>query len=116
MLLRSQLRSRQTSSDFRVHQAFLHVEGTAQDGALRIEHVQPLPSNIGLRVLDYTVTNNEKNTLSPKEARNTLRKIYFVGQTNLTNPEFADPSTGKGLVLDVWVSKILFLAPFQCLQ
>ena len=37
-----------------------------------------------------------------------------MGQTKLTNAEFADPTTGKGLVLDVWVSMnfcILFSLP-----
>ena len=82
--------------------AFLHVEGTAQDGAMRIEHVQPRPYDYGIRVLDYTVQNNDKTTLAEKETKSTIRKIYLVGQTTMTNAEFADPSTGKGLVLDVW--------------
>ena len=94
----------QVLTRFRVQQAFLHVEGTASDGALRIEHVQPSPSTVGLRVLDYSVSNNNKTTLSSQAAPNTIRRIYSIGQTKLANTDFANPSTGKGLVLDVWVS------------
>ena len=94
--------------NFYGRQAFLHVEGTAQDGAVRIEHIQPSGDAIVLRLLDYSVGNNDKTTLSPKQNGNTVRRIYLVGQTKLTNAEFADPATGKGLVLDVWVSNRLF--------
>ena len=107
VLLQLPLRLLRAFFEFQVYQAFLHVEGTAQDGALRIEHVQPVPFSIGLRVLDYTVANNDKTTISAKATRNTLRKIYLVGQTKLRNADFADPSTGRGLVLKIWVRRAL---------
>ena len=94
--------------------AFVHVEGTPQDGAIRVEHVQPRPGLLGLRVLDYTVQNNDKTTLAEKQTRSTVRKIYLVGQTTMTNAEFADPSTGKGLVLDVWSKNPMWVQGSNC--
>ena len=84
--------------------AFLHVEGSAQDGAIRVEHVQPRPDfQIGMRMLDYTVQNNDKaDPGSQKRLKAQSERSILVGQTPLTNAEFADPTTGKGLILDVW--------------
>ena len=94
--------------------AFLHIEGTPQDGALRMEHVQPRPYAIGIRVRDYTVQNNDKTTLAAKVTKSTVRRIYLVGQTTMTNAEFADPSTGKGLVLDVWRANPVWAQGSNC--
>ena len=76
--------------------------------------MQPTQNNIGLRVLDYTVQNNDKVSLPAKETRNTLRKIYLVGQTRLTNAQFADPTSGKGLVLDVWAKNPKWVQGSNC--
>ena len=94
--------------------AFLHVEGSAQDGAIRVEHVQPRPFQIGMRMLDYTVQNNDKATLVPKTTKSTVRKIFLVGQTPLTNAEFADPKTGKGIILDVWSKNPTWVQGSNC--
>lgn len=76
--------------------------------------VQPWRNEIGIRVRDYTVENNDKITLPAKETSNTLRKIYPVGQTKLTNAQFADPATGKGLVLDVWAKNPKWVQGSNC--
>ena len=75
---------------------------------MRIEHIQPVRGSIVLRAIDFTVENNVKSRLKPKASAGSERRIYPLGQTTLTNAEIADPSTGKGIVLDVWVSKHLF--------
>ena len=40
--------------------------------------------------------------------------MWRVGTTNLRNVEFADPKTGKGLVLDAWAKDPVFVQGVNC--
>lgn len=79
--------------------ASLHVNGSSTDGPLEVQLINH-DQNI-IRVTDWGLRNNDKPMGIPQPGYLT---DYFelFGKTNLTNRQILDPSTGKGLIHDVW--------------
>ncbi|KAL9602195.1 MAG: hypothetical protein Q9179_002621 [Wetmoreana sp. 5 TL-2023] len=78
----------------------LFIAGNEQDGPLKIEigNSGNGPENLYIRAFDLTTKNKDKTYAS-----NGMRKVIPQGKTKLTNREFMDPETGKGLVANAWV-------------
>ena len=112
--LRSRIFSPLTGDPLLYGHAFLHVEGTPSDGAIRVEQVQPRQNFFVMRVLDFTVENNDQITLASKASMSSVRQTYYVGETRMTNAGFADPTTGKGLVLDIWAKNPIWIQGSNC--
>ena len=73
----------------------LHIAGTDKDGPLQIEIVRS--TALALRVYDWNPSNSHQ-PIPVNGSEGCKRTIYPAGHTNLTNPIFADPTTGLGLV------------------
>ena len=80
----------------------LFVAGTQTEGPLQIEIVRA--DKMALRVFDWGSANSNQS-LSMNSSSGTTRRIYNVGQTNLTNAKFANPWTGQGAALDVYLAR-----------
>ena len=105
--------SPQTGDTLLYGHSSLHIDGNSHDGPLRIEQVQPNPSQFAIRVLDYTAPNSNR-PIGKRGPDGSNRYIWSIGQTRLRNAQFADPSTGKGLVLDVWGKDPIWVQGSNC--
>lgn len=85
----------------------LFVAGTTIDGPLQIEIVRA--DRMALRVFDWGSANSHQS-VSMNSSSGTTRRIYNVGQTNLTNAQFADPSTGQGAALTLYLARPGYLS------
>ena len=74
----------------------LYVAGTDTEGPLQIEVVRS--TGLAVRVYDWTPANSHQ-PIPVNASEGYKRTIYPIGQTNLSNPVFVDPSTGLGLLL-----------------
>ena len=92
---------------FPVHSA-LWVSGTDQDGPLKIEisvaeDASDFDENLRVRVLDMTTAKSGQTYQA-----NARRKVTTEIGTQLTNQEFMDPATGKGIVANAWAKDIIY--------
>lgn len=81
----------------------LHFNATTTDGPLDIQVINQNGQDL-IRITDWGLRNNDKpmGVLQPG-----YLKDYFelFGQTNITNDQILSPSTGRGLVHDIWTDK-----------
>lgn len=80
----------------------LFVAGTETEGPLQIEIVRA--DKMALRVFDWG-SSNSNQSISMNSSSGSTRRIYSVGQTNLTNAQFANAETGQGAALDLYLAR-----------
>ena len=94
-------------SVFPVHSA-LWIAGNELDGPLKIEigiddEASDFDQNLHLRVLDETTAKSGK-TYQP----GAMRKVTTETRTRLTNQQFMDSLSGKGLAANAWARDTLY--------
>ena len=80
--------------------ASLHFNASSTDGPLEVQLVNQDSQNI-IRVTDWGLHNSDKPMGVPQSGYLT---DYFelFGKTNATNDQILNPSTGRGLIHEVW--------------